>query len=491
MKERGLAFNFHPPNESRYVAPGVLDTTQTDWFSALAARFDIPFRVHCWEQKPAWLWNRVPLPYVRRGAGYGPGRFDYPNNAIKSLYCIPYGSEPISASDPYSHDFRRRFMENLSRDPNFLGSKAVAEIPNAGVEILAAVAGMPETKAYWHSYLVHVLGLDLPKVGLLHHGRRDFYKSWDQVEVPLPHQFLGLDAESLDLTGLWEGMADRECKGVEAKWYAPETMPPEGWVPVHCNEQMLFMYRGGQHGQNKLADYWLRRTVTLTGSQRGHLRYLYLARPETHGGGRKYAEAYLNGTPLARVSPESSLTIAFALGNAAREGANQLVLRMDGEPPVGPVVLGPLPPRPYPRMTAPENRRWYDATNFSAWLRMRGRADLAGHARGRSEPAAQDDGDDQHARHVHRAVRALRRLPTRHRRGGRLLVPDDRGPSRPQPRLPLELRAGRPARKRRRLPVAHHLLRHARQRRRRPCLRHHATTRTSRTSPRGSTRTSS
>ena len=23
-------------------------------------------------------------------------------------------------------------------------------------------------------------------------------------------------------------------------------------------------------------------------------------------------------------------------------------------------------------MTAPENRRWYDAVNFSAWLRMRG-----------------------------------------------------------------------------------------------------------------------
>ena len=157
----------------------------------LAARFDIPFRVHCWEQKPAWLWNRVPLPYVRRGPGYGPGRFGYPNNAEHSLFSIPYGSEPVSASDPYAHDFRRRFMENLNRDPNFLGSKAVAEIPNAGVEVLAAVAGMPETEAYWHCYLVRVLGLDLPKVGLLHHGRRDFYRSWEQVDVPLPRDFLG------------------------------------------------------------------------------------------------------------------------------------------------------------------------------------------------------------------------------------------------------------------------------------------------------------
>jgi hypothetical protein len=375
MKERGIAFNFHPPNEGRYVAPGVLDTTQTDWFSAMAARFDLPFRVHCWEHKPAWLWNREPLPYVRRAPGTLPATFEF---AGKSLSAIPYGSEPVSASDPYSHDFRRRFMENLAADPNFLGSKAVAEIPDAGVAVLAGVAGMPETKAYWHSYLVHVLGLDLPKVGLLHHGRRDFYKSWDQVEAPLPRDFLGLDAQSLDLAGDgWEGVADYDIEKYAENAKAgsappPKPVPETGWVAVRSDDPMLLTYKGGQHNRIKFADYWLRRGFSVSAEQQGRFRYLHLLRPAgLHG---KYCDAFLNGKPLKPAAPDGygRAGVAFELGDALRVGENRLVLRLEGIPPLGPVVLGPLGPRPYPRMTPPENRRWYDAVNFSAWLRMRG-----------------------------------------------------------------------------------------------------------------------
>ncbi|MFA6294490.1 MAG: hypothetical protein WC637_22050, partial [Victivallales bacterium] len=369
MKERGIAFNFHPPSEGRYVAPGVLDTTQTDWFSAMCARYDIPFRAHCWERKPAWLWNREPLPYVRRAPGTLPTNFEF---SAQTLYGIPYGSEPVSASDPYSQDFRRRFMDSLNTDPNFLGTKAVGEIPDAGVGVLTAVAGMPETKAYWQSYLVGELGLDLPKVGLLHHGRSDFYKSWEQVEVPTPRNFLGLDADSVELAGNgWEGLADRELKGASAKWYAPDAMPKDGWVAVNSHDPMLLLYKGGQHSAQKRGDYWLRRTVSFTEAQLPHLKYLHMVRPWGHG---KYCDAYLNGQPLKQVTPDQYGVQAtcFELGGALRAGENQFVLRLEGIPPLGYIALGPLPPRPYPRMTEPENRRWFDATNFSAWLRMRG-----------------------------------------------------------------------------------------------------------------------
>jgi hypothetical protein len=369
MKERGFTFNFHPPSESRYVAPGVLDTTQTDWFSAMCARYDIPFRAHCWESKPSWLWNRESLPYVRGVPGYLKGNFGF---AAQSLYGIPYGSEPVSASDPYTHDFRRRFMDNLNTDPNFLASKAVAEIPDAGVGVLAAVAGMPETKAYWQSYLVRELGLDLPKVGLLHHGRRDFYKSWDQVAVPTPRDFLGLDANSVELSGAgWEGMTDREAKGAAAKWYAPETMPKEGWVAVNSNDPMLLLTPYAQHGYVKRADFWLKRTVSFTEAQLPHLKYLHMTRPPLRG---KSCDAWLNGQPLKQITPDlqNVTPVCFELGNALRTGENQFILRLEGYPPMSFIALGPLPPRPYLYMSEPENRRWYDATNFSAWLRMRG-----------------------------------------------------------------------------------------------------------------------
>jgi len=368
MQKRGLAYCFMPPTETRYVAPGVLDTTITDWFSAKCKAFDIPWRTLVWERKPSWLWNREPLPYVRRAPG------TLPQNLWAggvSLYYSFYGSEPVSASDPYTHDFRRRFAASLAHDPNVLGSMGVSEIGRTGVRVLTQVAGMPETKAYWHSYLVHELGLDLPRVGLLHEGHRDFYQRWDQVEVPTPRDFLGLDAGSVDLTGMWEGLADRDMKGLAAKWYAAETMPKEGWTPVHCNDPMLLLYIGGRHSREKRADYWLRRTVTLTAAQLPRLKYLHVERPGIRG---KYCDAYVNGRPLKQLTRDEpgDLTVCFAVGDALRAGDNQLVLRMEGRPPIGTIALGPLPLRKYPYMSESENRRWFDATNFSAWLKMRG-----------------------------------------------------------------------------------------------------------------------
>ena len=373
MKERGLAFNFHPPNEGRYVAPGVLDTTQTDWFAALAARFDIPFRVHCWERSPPGCGTASRC--LTCAAARAGGR---PTSGLPG----PAWPPPLRLGA----GFRQRPLQprlpapvhgEPEPRPNFLGSKAVAEIPDAGVGVLAAVAGMPETKAYWHSYLVHVLGLDLPKVGLLHHGCRDFYRSWEQVEVPLLHEFLGLDEHSVDLAGRLGGrrrLRYREvCRLCQSRLAAePQARPGKGL--------------GRRPLQRPDAPDVQRRPA-----RRHQVRRL-LAAPHLHrrAGAGRTAEIPAPGPPsrvarqiLRRLSERPPLkqvtadrfqgeACAFALDDGRRGGENQLVLRMEGIPPLGHIALGPLPPRPYPRMTAPENRRWYDTVNFSAWLRMRG-----------------------------------------------------------------------------------------------------------------------
>ena len=80
-------------------------------------------------------------------------------------YRIPYGSEPISASDPLTHEARMRFMESVKNDPNFLGAMAVAEIGQSGVILLGTVAEMPEAISGWHNYLTGELGFDLAKLG--------------------------------------------------------------------------------------------------------------------------------------------------------------------------------------------------------------------------------------------------------------------------------------------------------------------------------------
>ncbi len=376
MKERGLAYNFHPPAESQYLAPGVWDDSLTDWFGAMAKRHDIPFRANYWGiDPPSWYWNRVPLPYVKGTPGLIPSTFEF---ARWSQYRVPYGSEPKSASDPFTHDARVRFLASVKDDPNFLGTMAVAEIGKSGVPLLGPVAEMPETRAYWQSYLVNELGFDLPKLGMAHHGRRDYYRDWDEVKVPISRDFLGFDTTSVDLAGNgWEGVADYDIEQYTdyAKAAAPpcpKPIPETGWVAVHSNDPMLLTYKGKQHSKTKFADYWLRRTVAVAENQLPNLKVLHIERPVSFR--FKYCDAYLNGQPLKMLTRDRAeeLSVCFELDGVLRAGENRLVLRMEGIPPVGFVTMGKQPPRPYPEMSKPENRRWYDACNFVTWLRMRG-----------------------------------------------------------------------------------------------------------------------
>ncbi len=375
MKERGLAYNFSFPIEIQYVAPGVFDTSLTDWFGAMCKRYGIPFRSNYAEiGKPSWYWNREPLPYVKATPGYLAPTFEK-EREVQSR--IPYGSEPISSSDPFTHDARMRFMASVKQDPNFLGTMAVAEIGKSGVRLLGPVAEMPETQSAWHNYLFGELGFDLPKLGLAHHGRRDFYRDWSEVKVPTSRDFLGFDHTSVDLAGAgWEGVADYDIENYAefAKAGAapsPKPIPEKGWVAVRSNDPMLLTYKGKQHSAAKFVDYWLRRDVTVAAGQLEDLKYLHVERPDWRS---KYCDAFLNGQPLKMVTSDryEELTVCFELGDALRTGANQLVLRMEGCPPIGFVTLGKLPLRPYPEMSKPENRRWYDASNFVTWLRMRG-----------------------------------------------------------------------------------------------------------------------
>ncbi|HEY3415836.1 MAG TPA: hypothetical protein VGM23_03035, partial [Armatimonadota bacterium] len=370
IKDRGFALCNQPPTESRYVAPGVLDTSITDWFGAMEKQYDIPYRTLLWSHKPEWAWNRTPLPYVKpAGLAVVEPVMQYQR---LNVYDAP---EPVPASDRYTLDFRRRFAAELNDDPNFLGHHALGEVPDAGIPELAAVGNTPEVKSLWHSYLVNTLGLDLPRVALLHTGRRDSYRSWDDVQVPTPRDFLGDEARSLDLVGIWDGHADREKAGVAAKWYTPDGAPADGWHPVHCNDPILLLNGGGfaANKREKSADYWLRRKVTVSAEQLPTLQYLHIVRALWHGPSEStFCEAYLNGQPLKAVSKDEpdEISVCFETGGVLRAGENSLVLCMHGGPPAGPVFLGPLPLRKYPYMTEPENRLWFDAVNFSAWLRM-------------------------------------------------------------------------------------------------------------------------
>ena len=368
LRQRRLTVCTLSPTESRLVGPGVLDTSIYDWHRTMAARYDLPYRVLFFPDSHEWLWNREPLPYVRPE----PGRtvtapwLQYARNTCATAV------EPVPALDPYVGDLRRRLGEHLRDDPNWVGMHGCTEIPEAGVDLLAAVAQTPGVKELWHAYLAGDVGLDLASVGALHRGDRARYRSWDEVPVPRPGDFVGWDpATCLDLRGTWQMHEDTGRAGVDAGWFDPAKAPAD-WVEGDCNDPLILIYTPQRSSDpTRQPDFWMRRAFTVPAGRRADLRWLHIARDVYHGNHTPLFAVWLNGRRLATTSQErGDFDQCFDAGDALREGANELVLNTHGSPVPGYLFLGATPLRRYPQMTPPENRLWFDAVNFDAWLRV-------------------------------------------------------------------------------------------------------------------------
>lgn len=356
-------------SESRLVAPGVLDTTVWDWYAAKARQYGVPYRMLLsWTspERPAWVRNIVPLPHVPPADGpevNAPG-FGYQSLSAES------GWEPITATDPWLLDARRRIAEHVGADPWFTGHHASPELGGCSILGLERVAAMPETRTAWHNYLRNELHLDLAAVSLRHTGRAGAYVNWDAIPVPLPKEFAGWDpATVIDLRGAWQGHADRTKQGEKAGWFDP-AHAPDGWVPANCNDSMLQMYDSGSP-ENSPA-YWLRRNFTVPAERTAAPLYVHISRNWWHGP-RTRLQVWLNGKPLkdltdyAPVMPDWDL--CFALGDSVLAGNNQIVINTMGGAVPSYIFVSPNGRQVFPNLAEPINRRYFDALNFGAWLR--------------------------------------------------------------------------------------------------------------------------
>ena len=368
LQERKLAMCTLYPSESRLVAPGLVDTSIHEWHSAMAKRYDLPYRVLGFPHDPQWMWNRQPLPYVLPEAGrsiVAPWLEHQTNSSSSAMEGVP-------ATDPYVRDYRRRVAENLSADPNYVGNHGCTEIPEAGVDLLAAVARTPGVKQLWHVYLADELGLDLARVGDMHHGDRAKYRSWDEIEVPVPTDFLAWDpATCLDLRGTgWEMHEDPGNAGLSGNWQDPASAPKD-WVQGDPGDPAILAYSAHRNNgpDTSQPDFWMRRTLSVKAAQVDSLKYLHFASTVYHGHRPSSYGVWLNGRKLTGLA-SGSIDQCFKVEGLVA-GDNRLVLETKGAPLAGHCFLGGVPMRPYPQMNAGENRRWFDTVNFDAWLRVR------------------------------------------------------------------------------------------------------------------------
>jgi hypothetical protein len=370
LRDRKLAMCTLSPTQSRLVGPGTLDTSIFDWHTAMAAKYNLPYRVLFFPASHEWLWNREPLPYVLPA----PGRtvtapwLDYQKNVCAGFRTM----EPVPAVDPYIFDLRRRLAEHLENDPNFVGMHGCTEIPEVGVDILASSLDTPGIKQLWHGYLSTELGMDLSTVGKLHKGDPDFYSSWEEVEVPCPGDFIGWDPSTcLDLRGKWQMHEDTERKGEEQNWF-DKTKAPANWVDGNCNDPMIQIYtprRGAD--KEKQPDFWMRRSFNVPSDRLAILKHLHISRAVFHGNHSPLFGVWVNGKKLETMSDErGDFNQCFVIGDTTQAGENEIVLNTHGAPVPGYIFIGPTPYRKYPMMTETENRLWFDAVNFNAWLRV-------------------------------------------------------------------------------------------------------------------------
>lgn len=367
FKDQGFTMCATGVSEGRLVAPGVLDTTVLDWFSAEAARRDVPWRMLlAWTapQVPAFVRRVSPLPHIPDPDGPSCGAPGFENQA-RAAECA---WEPVPAAEPWILDARRRLAAHAARDPRFIGHHVAPEFGHASLLGLERVAGLPATAQAWRAWLREVRRLDPAGVSLRHTGRADAWRDWDAVPLPRVRDFVGGDpAAALDLRpGAWEGRADPDKTGEAAGWWDP-ARDPGGWNACAANDSLVMMHG---RGVSKPA-YWLRRELEIPAAAAGRPLYLHISRNWWHVQHNR-VRAWIDGVPLKDLTDHSPLTGDVALcleAGSLAAGRHRLVLATGAEPVPSFIVLSPAGRSVYPFLGEALNRRWFDALEFAVHLR--------------------------------------------------------------------------------------------------------------------------
>ncbi len=351
-------------SEDIMIAPGVFNFTVADWYSKIAANNDLAYLlyltwVHARPGRPKWVWNKNPLPHVIP-ADPSVGS---PGIAYRKLDNYT-AFAPINASDFALAASDTGIARHTAADPNFNTNFGAAELCACGIPDLELVAGLPETKSAWITYLKTTLGLDLKAVGTRYKGSPAAYPSWDKVEIPSMKVFAGWNPDNcLNLNGDWQAKADKSNVGEKEQWFS-RNAAAEGWSAVRCDDPMLLLY------QNE-PSLWLRKTFTAKAESIASLKFLH-----TESAGRvKSFDAYLNGRKLKNLTVEHPITgdkdQCFEIGDALVAGENLLVMNTHGAPINAYVFIGPAGRWHYLSDNPFLNRLWFDGIEFSASLKIR------------------------------------------------------------------------------------------------------------------------
>ncbi|HJH02494.1 MAG TPA: hypothetical protein K8W19_00530 [Victivallis vadensis] len=328
-------------NPNIQLAPGVYDFSVADWFAALAKRHGTAYHIYQpWgnPERPAWLWNRTPLPHVSAEPGFvSYPDLDYQKNAVCAAF------DPVRPTDAALAASLRGIAAYNAENPDFNNHFGGVEIGHNVMLAIPTYAGDPGAVAAYAAFT----------------GRNP---EREKVEIPTMRTFAGWNPETcLDLRGEWQLKADP----------AGGKTPPDGdagWSAIRSDDPLLLLY------DYYSGSVWLKRNFRAADPAK--LNYLHISRNAWHGRVSKVQAAFLNGKPLKDLTHDDPITgdfdECFELGGAVRAGENTIVLKLDGKPVPGYIFLGPKGRWSYPSDDPGLNRLYFDTIEFASRYRMRG-----------------------------------------------------------------------------------------------------------------------
>lgn len=194
---------------------------------------------------------------------------------------------------------------------------------------------------------------------------------WDEVRVPEVADFLGWEAQAIDLAGSWRIAYEPDAPAGEAPAKGPKPVraPPEwsadvaddsAWPQVVMPGNDLVMYLPHKPAV-------LRRSVEVPAAWLAQGKaWLYLWDLNTGEHQRDSMSVHLNGRQIANDLLQHAQPHwgAYEVGDVLRAGANNLALRLPQGILGYRAYLSHQPPVHYPRLGRAMNARWVD---FSDW----------------------------------------------------------------------------------------------------------------------------
>jgi hypothetical protein len=369
-RKMGVSLQFDLQLNQTGSAEGILDDTGKRWGIELAYRMGIPVFVQMQgAPAPGWIANRYADEMQQKvpqyvGGWYGiNGRNGFPGSPLNTLSWASVEGKNRVLADQYQAVHKYKNMPNVTGYGEWhgeVGEDVVAMLMDHG----------PVADARYRDYLRHKYQMP-QKVDQRWSGGHGLIKTWDDVRMPEPADFLGWSERAVDLQGQWrlceEGKLPVEAKG---RWGATD-LQDGAWrkLIVPGDDHQLFR-------ENWRVPTIFRRAFDLSDEQ--------LARLKASGKTWLYVLTLQQGetSPLRAVLNDKSLPdqplnrwaswVVVDVTERLQKGNNLLALSLPWGELSYRVYLSPEAPRCYPDLGKKKNAQWVDYRDFISWMREDG-----------------------------------------------------------------------------------------------------------------------